>query len=364
MTSHDLRRSARKELTMSTRPVGRRGLLLGAGGLLATGVLAACGSEPAPPEAPPTGKQLAEPTPVQTTDQITAIVPEVSAAVAAADKALDAKKLAPRVSGSAVEFRTAAYSMIKKAEEWKEELRVPGESLMVALTSVSAEFPRVAIALVEDSVKDGVPYFVALQQADAKSGYTAWGWAQQAVDPSIELPMVPDAAVGSEQVGVDDEGLVMTPAKALELYAAVLSNGSEKDPEGQLAANPFQTATHERIQTERKELNAGVEKDEAATVHEKFAVDSEEFVGLRTEDGGALVMGTLTSSRKVAIKDGATMRYAEDNKYTKVIGSKEFTSEYVRTYGTHVALYIPSADAGGKVQPIGATQTALSASGK
>src|SRR5690606_26500475 len=53
-----------------------------------------------------------------------------------------------------------------------------------------------------------------------------------------------------------------------------------------------------------------------------------------------------------------------DNKYTKVIGSREFTEEYVRVYGTHVALYIPSKDAGGKIQPIGATQTALDATGR
>lgn len=362
MTRYDLRRNARKDLMMSTRPVGRRGLFLGAGSLLATGFLAACGGEVEPPPAPPTGKELAEPTPAQTTEQLSAIVPEVNAAVVAADEALDAEKLAPRVSGSAVEFRTAAYTMIEKAEEWAEELRVPGAELLVPLTSVTSEFPRVAIALVEDSAEEGVPYFMALQQADAKSPYSAWGWAQQAV--GIEMPMVSDPVVGSEQVTVDSEGLVMTPAEALELYAKVLSLGDAEDPEDQLAANPFQTGTHERIQTERAELNAGVEKDEAATIHESFSVTTEEFAGVRTDDGGAVVMGTLLSTRTVSIKDGATMRYAEDNKYTTVIGKKEFTSEYIRTFGTHVAMYIPSADAGGQIQPIGATQTALSATGE
>jgi hypothetical protein len=107
-----------------------------------------------------------------------------------------------------------------------------------------------------------------------------------------------------------------------------------------------------------------VEWDEAGTIRETYSVREGEFAGLRTEDGGAIVMATLMSSRKVSIKDGATMRYAEDNKYTKVIGKREFTKEYVREFGTHVALYIPSADAGGQVQPIGATQTALAASGE
>ncbi|MCZ4325771.1 hypothetical protein [Brachybacterium paraconglomeratum] len=362
MTPQTLRGTARKDTVMSTRPVGRRGLLLGAGGVLATGLLAACGSEPSAPPAPPTGKQLAEPTPVQTTEQIEEIVPEVNAAVVAADEAKDAAKLAPRVSGSAAEFRKAVYGLIEKAPEWAEDLKVPGAGTIVPMSSVSAEFPRVAIALVEDSVQDGVPYFLAMQQKDAKSGYTAWGWAQQAV--GVDMPTVPNAVVGSEALTADAEGLVMTPAQALDLYAKVLTDGDAADPDDKLAANPFQTGTHERIQAERKELNKGVEWDEAGTIRETYSVRDGELAGLRTEDGGALVMATLMSSRKVAIKDGATMRYAEDNKYTKVIGTREFTKQYVREFGTHVALYIPSADAGGQVQPIGATQTALAASGE
>src|SRR5699024_7007086 len=165
MTRHDQRPGARKELTMSTRTVGRRGLFLGAGGLLAGSLLAACSSEEAPPPPPPTGKELAEPTPAQTTEQITAIVPEVNAAVVAADEARDPEQLAPRVSGSAVEFRTAAYAMIEKAEEWAEELRVPGAVLLVPLTSVTAEFLRVAIVLVSDSVEVGVSNFLMLAHA-------------------------------------------------------------------------------------------------------------------------------------------------------------------------------------------------------
>lgn len=366
MIHHDLPHPASKDTTMNSRPVGRRGLFLGAGTLVASGLLAACSTELAPPQAPPTGGPADEatPTPVQTPEQLSTIVPEVNAAVVAADESRDAALLAPRVSGSAVEFRTATYAMIAKAEEWAEDLKVPGTEVILSLTSVTAEFPRTAIALVQDSVEeDGVPYFMALQQADAKSPYSAWGWAQQAVNLEIEMPMVADELVGAEQVTAESDGLVMTPAKALALYATVLTGGDAADPDDLLAPNPFQTGTHERIQTERSELNAGVEWDEAATVRETYTVRDGELAGLRTADGGAIVMGTLMSTRKVSIKDGATMRYAEDNKYTKVIGKKEFTSEYLRDYGTHVALYIPSQDAGGQVQPIGATQTALNASG-
>jgi len=362
MTRHEQRRTAREDAMTTTSALGRRGLMLGTGSLLATGLLAACASEPEVPPAPPTGKELAEPTPVQTAEQLSEIIPAISAAVTEADKAKDVKKLAPRVVGSAADFRKSAYAMIKKAKEWADELHVPGETIIVPMTSVDSEFPRVAVVLVEDAAKDGVPYFMALQQADARSPYTTWGWAQQAV--GVEMPMVANELVGADPVGPDTEGLLMTPKEAMALYAKVLTDGDSADPDDLLAENPFQTTAHANIQAERKALNAGVEWDEAATIRETYEVKEEELLGLRTDDGGALVLGTLTSRRKVTIKDGATMRYEEDNAYTKVIGKKEFTSEYIRNYGTHVALHIPSKDAGGAIQPIGATQTVLKVSGK
>lgn len=342
-------------------PLGRRGLLLGTGTLVAGAVLAACASEPEPPAAPPTGPTLAEPTPVTGEGQFETFVTEIHDAVAAADEARDAALLAPRVTGSAAEFRTAAYGMIAKAEEWAADLKHPGKELIVPMTSVGEAFPRVAIALVADSVEEGVPYFMVLQQNDARSPYTTWGWAQQAV--GVDMPMVPDQRVGSEPVAADESGLLRTPAEALALYAKVLSDGDDADPDDLLAPNPFQTATHERIQAERAELNAGVERDEAATIKEVYTVKDGEFAGLRTDDGGAIVMGTLMSTRKVNVKDGATMSYEEDNKYTKLIGKKVFTDTYVRQYGTTVAMYIPPADAGTQIQPIGGTQSALGASG-
>src|SRR5690625_5856484 len=69
--------------------------------------------------------------------------------------------------------------MIAEAEEWAEDLKVPCDQLTVPLSSTGREFPRTAIALVEDSVEDGVPYFMALQQADARAPYTSWGRSEE-----------------------------------------------------------------------------------------------------------------------------------------------------------------------------------------
>lgn len=361
MSTSRLRRTAWKDHQMTRRPVARRGLLIGAGSLLAGGVLAACGSDPEPPPAPPQGPKASEPTPVNTTEQLTTVVSEVNADVVEADKALTSEELAPRVSGSAVGFRKAAYEMIEKVETWKDYLDVPGAELVVPLTTVTAGFPRSSIALVQDPEQDGVRHFVALQQVDARSPYTSWGWARQL--GGIEMPSVSDAQVGAENVADDTDDLLMAPVKALELYAKVLTDGDKADPDDLIAEDPFATTRHEQIQSEREDLNAGVEKDEAATIRETYAVHDKEFVGLRTDDGGAIVMGTLKSTRTVTVQDGATMRYTEENQYTEVAGPREFTDEYIRTYGTHVALYIPPQDAEAAIQPIGASLTTLTVTG-
>lgn len=351
---------------MSPRPapravLARRSLFAGAGALLTGTVLAAC-SEVAPPPAVPTGPSLASPTPAASTEQLAPVVAEISAAVAAADAAKDAGLLAPRVVGSAVEFRTRTYEIIASFADWAEQLAsYPGEEPIVLLTSTATEFPRTAMALVPDAGPSGIPFFLALQQADAQSPYTTWGWAQQAVD--VEMPKVPADSVGSEPVAPDAEGLKLTPAEALSLYAGVLSSGDGVDAEDVLAENPFQTQAHEQIQAERTDLNKDVERDQAATIHEKYTVKEGDFAGLRTDDGGAVVMATLLSTRTVSVKEGATISYAEDNVFTTLAGRTEFTKSYVREYGSVVALYIPPADSDQQIQPIGASRVLLGASG-
>lgn len=346
--------------TRRIRP-GRRELLLGSG-LLAAGALSACASEVEPPAAPVTGPELEAPTPVQTEEQLSTAISEIHEAVAAADKKRSAKPLDPRVVGSAQEFRSKLYKLIKKSKGFAEDLELPGASMVVPLTSVDAEFPRTAIALVEDAGDSGVPFFMALRQESAKDPYTTWGWAQQAV--GVEMPDVANALVGSQQVGPDADDLLMTPMAALKLYAKVLSDGDEADPDDKLADDPFKVQTHKNIAQERKELNTGVDYDEAATIKEVWTVREEDFVGLRTDEGGALVMSTITSKRTVRIKERGTMRYEEENPYTKAAGTREFNENFIRTFGTHVAVHIPPKGAKGKIQPVGATQTVLGVTGE
>lgn len=346
--------------------LGRRTLLLGGGSAVAVTFLAACSQEEAPPAVPSGPTATASP-PVVDSGQLADVVTDVVAHLDKADADRNAQELAPRVIGSAAEFRTRAYEIIAAVPEFAETLDKPSATVLVVLPSTTDTFPRNAIALVTDAGSEGIHYFMGLQQADARSPYTTWGWARQAA--GIELPQIEADTTGAAAVAIDTDGLVMTPQEALALYAQVLSSGDDLDPEDRIAPDPYQTEIHQSIQGERTSLNQNVPADSLATIHESYTVHDGEFLGLRTADGGAVVLGSLRSSRTLKTVNGATVTIGDttaDGKpfpEVRLAGKTTFTTEFVRDYGEIVALYIPTADAGGRVQPIGVTRSLLGARG-
>lgn len=334
---------------------------LGLTALTAAGALSACGSEKKPPKVDP-GPKLASPTPELTGTKLGEILTQFAGALEKADAEKNGDLLAPRVSGSAAEFRRATYDIIAKVPEHESALQRPSDKLVVPISSTTEGFPRYALALVDDAANAGeARFFVGLEQKDARSDYTSWGWARQAA--GIEMPTVPSAEAGTTQVNIEDKGLVLTPKEALAKYAAVLTDGHDNaDPDDLILEDPFQQSAHAEIQGERAQMNEGVDWDEVASVREEYAVKEGEFLGLATAEGGAVIMGTLTSTRRVSVNSGS-ISYSEDNLYTKLAGTKKFEKELVRTYGTTVLLHIPAKDSGAKVQPIGAYKVLLSVSG-
>lgn len=334
----------------------RRGLVTGTG-LLALGVLAGCGEE-APPPAVPTGPEAAGPTPINTEEQLGSVLKDIHGAVKKADKAKDAGKLKPRVVGSAAGFRKDAYTLAKTDKDFGKSFMRPGGKVMVSITSTGQKFPRTALAMVEAESKDDDPYFMVLTQKDAQAEYRTWGWARRLDE--VDLPKVQAPTVGAEPVGEKTDGLLMTPLKALKLYAKTLSDGNDGDPKKQIAKDPFRDQLHSKkdgIRGEREALK------DLATVKEKYSPVKGELAGLRTEDGGAIVLGSLTSERVIEItEDGATLTLGEDV-FTRALDRTQFSKKFVRRWGNTVALYIPSKKAGGKIQPIGFTRLPTAADG-
>lgn len=337
----------------------RRGFL-GLTAVALTATLAGCSEASAPPS-PEKGPAVAKPSPVLSEEKLQTILTEVTKSLAKADSSKNVADLAPRVSGSAAEFRKATYDIIKKVPEHQATLVRPSDQLVVPLMTTSESFPRQTIALVKDVAKDGLPFFVGLEQKDAKSQFTSWGWARQF--PGVTMPTVAGSGVGAELVAGDAKDLVLPPLQALSEYAEILSFGhADRDPEDLFAEDPFQKGVHKEMAEERAKINRGVAQDQVATVGERYALKKGEYIGIRTADGGAIAMGTLISARTISVRAGS-IKITEDNLYTKLAGKKEFAKSMVRNFGSTVMLYIPAKGSDAQIQPIGAFKVLLSVSG-
>ena len=336
------------------------------------GLLTACSKNSTAPAVNP-GPSASAPAAALSEERLNTVLAEFNEALKKADEKKDAALLAPRISGSAAEFRKASYEIMKKAGDdlLKADpgnaptLDRPAADPTVPVTTAADTFPRYALVVAKDEKGDdpkSLPFFVGFEQKDAKSPYTSWGWARQAA--GVPMPTVSPAVEGSAPVPKDADDLLLKPQDAIALYTKVLTDGHENaDKKDLMAPDPFQKGVHAEIQAERSQINTGVAKDEVATIREEYTPHKSDYLGLRTVDGGAIVMTTLMSKRTLTVKSGK-VTVGKETVSTKLAGTKTFTKNMVREYGNTVVLHIPPKDAkGAKVQPIAGYKVMVKASG-
>ena len=170
--------------------------------------------------------------------------------------------------------------MIKKADEWTDFLTAPSDTLIVPMTTVTAEFPRVAIALVEDSEEGRRPVLHGTPAGRRPVPLHQPGAGLSRL-PASRSTSVPNELVGSETVEADPMTCCITPDEgARAVRQGALERQGRGRPDDLLGDDPFKTGAPQADQDRAHRVNAaGVEKDEAATVKETYKVTDEEFVG-------------------------------------------------------------------------------------
>ncbi|MBV7432624.1 twin-arginine translocation signal domain-containing protein [Dermabacteraceae bacterium TAE3-ERU5] len=326
---------------------------LGASLLAFTG----CAEETLPPAADP-GPTVDGATPVAGAEQTGRVVKDVVASIVAADKALDANLLPPRISGSLREFRTDLYGIIKKDPLYLGAMERPSAEIVASVATSEEAYPRTILAVIRAEKKDGLPYFMVLQQNGPREPYSCWGWAKQAAS----APAIPAAAVGAQPVKADDANLLMQPNEAIAKYVDALNGGLKDGLEKSIAEDAFMTSVHDLIKRTRDQLNQGVEPDSIATVEEKFTRHDGEYAGFRTAEGGALVFASLRSSRTVTVKKGSVK--LSESVFTKLIGKDSYTKHLTIDSGEIIVLHIPAKAKGGKISLVAAYKPLLGANGE
>lgn len=301
----------------------------------------------AEPEATP-----ASPQPVLDDGQETAVLEDVGAVLAAAGEENDPKGLKARVTGPALTIRTSQLEVAKERGDADLVTELPSEVQQVVIPTTQT-WPRTSYAVSVQPESMQSPRLTVYEQATARKPYKLWGWVR--LFPNTTLPSFAAPEIGSEAVAPDDDTLLVSPTDAIAQYADVLNLGSRSS-----FADTFPDDSFRALLAERSKLWRDALKPAAGKYSLKFTPDEDDAVrAVRTADGGALVVGTLTSRETMTAEEGAVVPPSTETE--KALFGDEDASNVLKVgYDDVVAIYVPPADSGEQVLVLGTEHVATS----
>ena len=345
----------------------RTGMIAAPFVLVASLALGGCSAMPASTVADPEPTNSADSTqaapPAETEapaikeSQAKRIIADVAAVAAKADKANNAKLLASRFAGPALERRTAAYKIHKADNKQDPVLDIPSGPVRVTLPSQSDAWPRTVFAVVQGDDQQKVPTVAfMLIQDDARSQYKVHYVVT--LEPGSVLPDVASADVGTVRVPEDTKFLAMQPDAVAKAYGDILMKGKKSksfdlfDSEG----DTLRTAVGVEVKKSRQKKLPDTAKLSFAT-----ATGLGQTIVMTTNDSGAIVAVQLNESETVKpVQSGAAVNAPKDIK--ALLGKSLSTKGIKATYADQLLFYVPSLAAGGKIKLLGYSQGLIDAS--
>lgn len=307
--------------------------------VVAVSFLAAC-----TPEIPPVNvdSEVAQaPGPVLHEDQSVQISQEIGDVLAAADKEMDAGALESRITGPALGIRKAEYQIAKFQKKPESITELPTQLQSVFMTSTET-WPRTFFAVSERPQNLEAERFVVMTQEDARADYKLWAWFT--LFPGVTVPVFPAADSGTPDLTEVDESLSLTPQAALEQYTDLLKTGDKSEFKD--VFNTEGDGFIKEIADRRKTLEDAA-KIAKGTYKETFTV-GEDLKALRTLDGGAVIVGTITTSGTLQGEKGAIITPSETEKAFLPKDAKASNALTVNRTAI-VGIYVPAK--GEEVQP-------------
>jgi len=312
--------------------------------------LAACANpvpEPTPDAVP------AVPPPALTVAQSTDVLGQVGTVLAAGDQALDASGLGARLVGPALSIRTAEYVRATATNGERAPVTIP-TTAQTTITPDTTSWPRTQMVVTTQPDDLQAPLLLVLMQDGPRDPYRLWGWAR--LGPSVQMPLTATPEEGSEPVAADDTSLLLSPNEAVAQYADVLTNGDASGAAATFPADFFRTAITEARNQTAASLQA------VATVAETVAPVAGAVTALRTADGGAIVVGELSTVTTVTLSQGSIT--LNDPFDAALAGKTSVSSNLVRTWTDVVAMYVPPAGGAQQVTVLAAEHARTAVTGE
>lgn len=293
---------------------------------LSLGACAAALPQPEPPAAP------AVALPVLSVAQSEGVLSRIGAVLDSADATLDPAGLPERLTGPALAIRTAEYVRATATAGAKPPTVLPTRAQTFVVPDTTT-WPRTELVVTEQPDDLQAPRLLVLTQAAARDPYRLWGWAR--LGAGVKMPGTADTTHGSAPIAVDATGLLLSPAKTLAQYADVLANGDASTSAGAFPADFFRTYIETRRAAYSESLKA------VATVTETYTPAAGGIVALATADGGAIVVGAMTTQTTIAVAQGSVA--LDDAFEAALAGRASVTKSSVRTWTDVLAFYVPPA---------------------
>jgi hypothetical protein len=300
--------------------------------------------------APSAGSKASGP-PVVLDSQLERILGAVAAVVADGDADSDAKRLAARVDGGALDLRAGAYAVRAKDKKAAVPPPVAADPVLLDMIPTDAEWPRTIVALTQGD-ENPVPQALLLVQDTPRENYRLVSAVQMLPGSTFPSPPAPGA---TGPVPLDESGTLATaPQDAVASIADLLTKPSGDNAE-KFEENSFAEAI--------TEFQAGVVADpgnKAANITFSHAAEADRTQALQTGDGGAMVFGYLTHKYSSVPKSGGTIDL-KGTVYKALTGKESSRKGIDVNYGEAVMMYVPPAGSDDKIRVIGAAQQLLSA---
>ena len=318
--------------------------------LVAVMALAGCANpvpEPAPEPVP------AQAPPVLDATQSSAVLDQIGEVLATSDSALDATGLDARLSGPALAIRSAEYTRAQATGGQRTPVAIPTQA-QTTITPDTTSWPRTQMVVTEQPEDLQAPLLLVLIQESPREDYHLWGWAR--LGEGVQMPPTAEPEIGSPQLSADDDSLLVPPGEVVGQYADVLTNGDASPYAATFGTNFFRTA----IESARAQTVQSLQA--VASVTETVSPEAGAVATLGTADGGAIVVGQMTTVTTATLSQGSIT--LNDPLDAAMAGRDSVSQNLVRTWTDVVAFYVPPAGSDSGVQVLAAEHARTAVTGQ
>jgi hypothetical protein len=291
-----------------------------------------------------------------TEPQLKHIVAQVVQTVTQADAKSDATLAATRLTGPALQLRTANY-LIRAADNSIAALpSLPNGDVKIALPQQSDTWPRSVFAVIQDPADTkSAPVALMLVQTSPRENYKV----EYLMTLELTVPAVAPAELGAPILLNDNKLGILPPSALAAAYGSILIEGDASKQNDLFSATGDKLRTAVGFDFKQKQKAA---LPTTATVTYSNAPGTGETIAFGTNDSGQIVAVNLDDSEKVTPTEaGAAINPTGSVK--ALSGKSSSVKGITATFGFQLLFYVPPVSkADAKIQLLGFAQGLVSAS--